>query len=71
MVIALKVLFLVGCLMLCSSYAQAAVKITNLWFCGPDDQNHPNVVQMTIKGGFLSGSCDSSYAAIRLSMSKA
>jgi len=48
------------------SYVQAEGKIVQIDFSGPDDPNHPNIVQLMIEGGFSSsGSCDPNYAAIR------
>jgi hypothetical protein len=45
--------------------AFAAGKITGINFSGPDDPSHTNVIQMQIEGGFSSGSCDATFAAIR------
>lgn len=48
-----------------SSTAFAGGKITGINFSGPDDGNHPNIVQIQIEGGFNSGDCDTQFAAIR------
>jgi hypothetical protein len=52
-------------LMIIAPSAFAAGEITGLNFSGPDDPNHPNVIQIQIEGGFNSGSCDATFAAIR------
>jgi hypothetical protein len=48
-----------------SSLAYADGRILQIDFCGPDDPNHPDVVQISIEGGFSVAGCDSIYAAIR------
>ena len=48
-----------------SSFARADGRITQIDFSGPDDPNHPDVVQITIEGGYSVAGCDSTYAAIR------
>ncbi len=48
-----------------SSFARADGRIIQIDFSGPDDPNHPEVVQITIEGGFSVTGCDSTYAAIR------
>ena|SRR5436190_10532540 len=62
----------VAALSLCalSSFAHADGRITQIDFSGPDDPTHPNVVQITIEGGFSVAGCDSTYAAIRSDSSR-
>jgi len=48
-----------------SSLARADGRIIQIDFAGPDDPTHPDVVQITIEGGFNVAGCDSTYAAIR------
>jgi len=48
-----------------SSLAQADGRITQIDFSGPDDPSHPDVVQISIEGGFNVAGCDSTYAAVR------
>jgi hypothetical protein len=55
---------LLGGLLMATSYTYAG-KISSITFSGPDDPNHPNVVQITIEGGFNAGDCDQTFAAIR------
>ncbi len=45
--------------------AQAEGRIIQIDFSGPDDPVHPNVVQLTIEGGYSVAGCDATYAAIR------
>jgi hypothetical protein len=40
-------------------------RITSLTFAGGYDQNHPDVVQLTLEGGYAATGCDGSLAAIR------
>ncbi|MGH1486481.1 MAG: hypothetical protein ACRBCI_09695 [Cellvibrionaceae bacterium] len=40
-------------------------KIIKMWFAGPDDPNHTNIVQLQIEGGLATEGCDLTYAAIR------
>jgi len=47
------------------SHVQAAGKITGINFSGPDDPNHPNIIQIQIEGGYNSGDCNTQFAAIR------
>ncbi|PKG37030.1 hypothetical protein [Psychromonas sp. Urea-02u-13] len=39
--------------------------ITRIGFSGQGHTSHPNVVQFEIAGGFSSGTCNTTYAAIR------
>ena len=48
-----------------SSFAQADGRIIQIDFSGPDDPNHPDVVQIVLEGGYTVAGCDSTYAAIR------
>ena len=48
-----------------STFARADGRIIQIDFSGPDDPVHPDVVQLTIEGGFNVAGCDSGYAAIR------
>lgn len=52
-------------MMVLATAANAAGEITAIWFAGPDDPNHVDVVQIQISGGYSMVGCDSSYAAIR------
>lgn len=45
--------------------AFAAGRITQINVAGPDDPNHPNVVQLVIEGGVSGGTCDTTFSAIR------
>lgn len=47
------------------SLALADGRIVQIDCSGPDDPNHPDVVQIAIEGGFNVAGCDSTYAAIR------
>lgn len=44
-------------------------KITAIWYSGPDDMSHANVIQIQIEGGFAkeinAAGCNPHYAAIR------
>ncbi len=46
--------------------SQADGVIRSILFAGPDDNNHANVVQIQIEGGFNVEGCDLTYAAIRV-----
>lgn len=46
--------------------ASADGRITQIDFCGPEDPNHPNVVQIATETPFTEAGCDSTYAAIRV-----
>ena len=48
-----------------TTYAANQGVITGIWVAGPDDPNHPNVVQISIAGGFSSGACHPTVAAVR------
>ena len=65
----MKKLFLgkliLGGVLIMSSNSYAAGKITGIDFSGPDDPNHPNIVQIQIEGGYNTGSCNNRFAAIR------
>lgn len=49
-----------------TSLAMADGRIVQMDFCGPDDPNHPDVVQIIIEGGFNVAGCDRDWAAIRV-----
>jgi hypothetical protein len=53
-----------------ASFAHADGRIIQVDFSGPDDPSHPNVLQITIEGGFSVAGCDSTYAAIRSDASR-
>ena len=38
-----------------------------MWFSGPDDPNHTDIVQLQIEGGLNTEGCDLTYTAIRVS----
>jgi hypothetical protein len=40
-------------------------RITGIHFAGQGYGDHPNVVQMTLEGGFSGGACNTTFAAIR------
>jgi hypothetical protein len=40
-------------------------RITGIYFAGQNYAPHPNVVQMTLEGGFSEGTCNAGLAAIR------
>lgn len=46
--------------------ALADGRITQIDYCGPDDPNHPNVVQIVTESPFSVAGCDSTFAAIRV-----
>jgi len=48
-----------------STVAWADGRITQIDVSGPDDPNHPDVVQIVIEGGYAVAGCDGNYAAIR------
>ncbi len=54
-----------ACAIFLGSDCFADGKILKMWFAGPDDPNHPNIVQLQIEGGVGSEGCDLTYAAIR------
>lgn len=57
---------LVGAGSSCFAGGPTVGKITQINFCGPDDPNHPNIVQISIEGGFTNwGGCDQWFAAIK------
>jgi len=56
-------ILLIG-LMVIASHVHAGI-ITGVNFSGPDDPHHPNIVQITIEGGFNNVDCDQTLAAIR------
>lgn len=64
----IKALLFLG-LIIVNSQAMSAGRVTHIWFSGPDDPNHTDVIQIAIEGGFSgeynAGGCDSSLAAIR------
>ncbi|MFL0803282.1 MAG: hypothetical protein K6L81_06165 [Agarilytica sp.] len=41
-------------------------KIIKMWFAGPDDPNHADIVQLQIEGGLSTEGCDLTYSAIRV-----
>ena len=41
-------------------------RITQIDFCGPDDPNHPNVVQIVTEQPFATAGCDQTFAAVRV-----
>ena len=45
-----------------ASFAAADGRITQIDFCGPDDPNHPNVVQIVTETPFSVAGCDSTFA---------
>lgn len=51
--------------LLFSNLAIADGKITRIYFSGPDDGSHSNVVQIMIEGGFSTSGCNTQFAAIR------
>lgn len=49
-----------------ASMAAADGRISQIDYCGPDDPNHPNVVQIVTETPFSVAGCDSTFAAIRV-----
>lgn len=47
-------------------FAAADGRITQIDFCGPDDPNHPNVVQIVTETPFSVAGCDATFAAVRM-----